>query len=163
MAEQNHVVVHYANGKLLKGTTENFYPNRPSFHVVPHGGGSPVEVRGSDLKALFFVKSLEGTTHQPALTFETSAAANAQGKKIAVLFKDGEIICGYSLAYVPGREGFFMTPAMPGSNNLRIYVVCASAREIKSGPDAESLASRILAEKQAAGTTAAGPGTSGTR
>src|SRR5258705_11026571 len=119
---ENHVVAHLGNGTLLKGTTQDFFPNRPSFHIVPGAGRPPVEVECTKLKALFFVKDLSGG--KPRLSepkgFLAAPSENAHGKKVAVLFRDGELICGYSLAYVPGREGFFMVPAESDGNNLRV-------------------------------------------
>jgi hypothetical protein len=79
---------------------------------------------------------------------------NAQGKKVAVLFKDGELLCGYTLTYVPGRDGFFMFPADGDTNNLRVYVVNASTAEVKTGPEAEALAQRRAAAKSPQGVKA---------
>ena len=150
MAELNQVVAHFANGSLLKGKTQDFYPNRPVFHVLPVDGAPPVEVECSKLKAIFFVKDLAGRDKHrlhDSKGFLTSKNENSQGKKLAVRFRDGELLCGYSLAYVPGREGFFMFPSDAESNNLRVYVINAAAVEVKSGPEADALARKVLAEK----------------
>ena len=148
MAETNHVVVHFTDGSLLKGTTQDFYPNRPGFHLLPADGSPVVEVLCRNMKALFFVKNLKGNAARPDEHGEFAGKGpNTQGKKIAVRFKDGELLCGYSLTYVPGREGFFMSPADANTNNLRVYVVNASAEEVKAGPEAEALAQKVLSEK----------------
>ena len=55
MADFPQVVAHYTDGRMLKGTTQDFNPNRPSFHIKPVGGGPAVEVRCALLKAIFFV------------------------------------------------------------------------------------------------------------
>ena len=55
----NLVVARYLDGKLLKGTSLDVDPTRPTFHVRP-AEGSTAEVKLKDLKALFFVRSLEG-------------------------------------------------------------------------------------------------------
>ena len=60
MTEAGLAVVHFLDKKLLKGTTQDFFPNRPLFHLTPAGGGDAVEVRTNLLKAVFFVKNLEG-------------------------------------------------------------------------------------------------------
>jgi hypothetical protein len=146
MADQNRVVAHFMDGKLLKGTTQDFFPNRPRFHLLPADGSPAVEVRCRSLKALFFVKEFSGNaTRRDLRGFLSSPGETAQGKKIAVRFKDGELLCGYSLSYLPDREGFFMFPADPGSNNLRIYVVVAATVEVKAGPSADALAQKVLA------------------
>jgi len=148
MSEAVRVVVRYLNGQVLKGTTQDFYPNRPQFHLLPADGGEPVAVRAADLKAVFFVKTLAGDRERKKLRgFVAAPAESAQGKKIAVRFKDGELICGYTLSYTPDRDGFFVSPADIGGNNIRIYVLTKAAVEIKAGPAADALAQRILGVK----------------
>ena len=111
-------------------------------------GGPPVQVRCADLKAVLFVKSHEGDARRTKLRgFVEAPAEVAQGRKIAVRFKDGELICGYTLSYTPDRDGFFLLPADADGNNIRIYVVTASAAEVKAGPAAEALAQRVLGAK----------------
>jgi hypothetical protein len=150
MSDGNRVVVHLLDGRLIKGTTQDFFPNRPMFHVAPLEGGPPLEVRTRQLKAMFFVRQFAGdTARRDVRGFIEAPGETAQGKKLAVRFKDGELLCGYSLAFSPDREGFFMFPSDAGTNNLRIYVLTASATEIKAGPAAEVLAQKVLAERAA--------------
>jgi hypothetical protein len=40
-----------------------------------------------------------------------------------VTFADGEAILGTTLNYRPDGQGFFVSPADPGTNNTRIFVV----------------------------------------
>jgi len=151
MSELNRVVAHFMDGKLVKGTTQDFFPNRPRFHVQPADGSATVEIRCRDLKALFFVREFTGNPSRRDLRgFLASPGETAQGKKIAVRFKDQELLCGYSLSYMPDREGFFMFPSDSGSNNLRIYVVVAATLEVKAGPAADLLAQKVLAGRAAA-------------
>ena len=150
MSEGNRVVAHLLNGKLVKGTTVDFFPNRPMFHMTPVEGGPPIEVRTRQLKALFFVREFAGDTARRDLRgFISAPGETAQGKKLAVRCKDGELLCGYSLAFSPDREGFFMFPSDFQANNLRVYVMTASSVEIKAGPAAEALAGKVLAQRAA--------------
>lgn len=150
MAETNKVVAHLNGGKILKGTTQDFFPNRPIFHVLPADGSPGIEMRIRQLKALFFVKDYAGNRERRDVRgFVEGPAETAQGKKIAVRFKDGELLCGYSLSFSPDREGFFMFPSDPGSNNLRVYVVTSSTVEVKAGPAAEAMAQRALGHRAA--------------
>jgi len=149
MSELNRVVAHFNDGRLHKGTTQDFFPNRPRFHIQPADGGAAIEVRCRDLKALFFVREFAGNASRRDLRgFLSSPGETAQGKKIAVRFKDGELLCGYSLSYMPDREGFFMFPSDSGSNNLRIYVIAAATLEVKAGPAADVLANKVLTGRQ---------------
>lgn len=150
MSEINKVVVHALSGRLLKGTTQDFFPNRPTFHVNPSDGGQPLEVRSKQLKAVFFVRDFAGNANRRDVRgFLSSPGETAQGKKLAVRFKDGEFLCGYSLSYSPDRDGFFMFPADPGSNNLRVYVLTAATAEVKAGPAADAMAQRVLDSRAA--------------
>lgn len=145
MSETNKVVVHSLGGKVLKGTTQDFFPNRPLFHVQPQDGHPVVEVKARQLKAVFFVKDFVGqATRRDVRGFIAAPGETAHGKKLAVRFKDGELLCGYSLSYSADRDGFFMFPSDAGGNNLRIYVVTSACAEVKAGPAAEAMAQKSL-------------------
>jgi hypothetical protein len=142
MSETNKVVVRYSDGRVLKGTTEDFFPSRPGFHLRPLAGGDVLDIRCKELKAVFFVRDFAGDPKRhEARGFEQATTDISRGKKIAIRFKDGELIFGFTLTYMPDRAGYFITPADPSNNNLRIYVLAHSAREVKVGPAADALAS----------------------
>lgn len=149
MTDMNRIVAHFRDGKLLKGTTRDFFPNRPLFHIQPVDGGEPIEVRCKALKAAFFVKDFSGDSkRQDPVGFLASPAETKQGMKLAVRFKDGELLCGYSLTFSADREGFFMFPADPRSNNIRIYVITSATAEVKAGVEAEALVKRSLEQRK---------------
>jgi hypothetical protein len=141
MSETNKVVVRFSDGRVLKGTTEDFFPNRPAFHLRPLGGGEVLDIRCKELKAVFFVKDFAGDPKRHETRgFDRATTDISRGKRIAIRFKDGELVFGFTLTYMPDRSGFFITPADPSSNNLRIYVLTHAAREVKVGPAADALA-----------------------
>jgi hypothetical protein len=145
MAESLRVVVRFKDGKTLKGTTHDFRPASPRFHLTRADGARADEVNVADLKAVFFVRNFQGSPERTKLRgFLEAPPETSKGKKVAVLFRDGELVCGYTLTFSPDRAGFFMFPADPESNNLRIYVVTAAAVEVKAGPAGELLAKRVL-------------------
>ena len=149
MAEFNRIVAHSLSGKLIKGTTQDFFPSRPLFHIQPADGGEPLELRTKALKAVFFVKEFGGDSSRHDIKgFLSGPGETTHGKKITVRFKDGELLCGYSLTYSQEREGFFMFPADPKSNNIRIYVLVGATVEVRAGPAAEALLQKQLDEKK---------------
>ena len=149
MTEVVRVVARQLDGQMLKGTTSDFFPNRPLFHLQPLDGGAATEIHCKTLKAVFFVRDLAGDPKRRDLRgFIDAPGETSKGKKLAVRFKDGELLCGYALSYQPEREGFFITPADPGSNSLRIYVMASAAAEVRVGPGADLLAQKALAEKK---------------
>ena len=48
-----------------------------------------------------------------------------------VTLADGECLVGTTEGYNPKRLGFFLIPPHPQGNNLRVFVVNASVREVK--------------------------------
>ena len=52
------------------------------------------------------------------------------GKKMRVVFQDGEVLLGTTQGYQPGRPGFFLVPADPRSNNERCFVISSATREV---------------------------------
>jgi len=117
---QNTVVIHYRDGRLLKGTTHDLLPNKSAFHVADKETGQTVQVELAQLKAVFFVKTYDGKQgHEEREDLERSG----MGKKIQVRFKDGEKLIGYTQGYSPNRPAFFVFPLDPQSNNDRILVL----------------------------------------
>lgn len=150
MAENNKVVVHYLNGRILKGTTPDFFPNRPLFHLQTPSGDKTIEIVTKELKAVYFVRDFSGHPERRDVPgFLKGPAETTQGRKLVVRFKDGEILCGYSHAYAVGRDGFFLMPSDTGGNNLRVYVLSAATAEVQQGPAAEALAAKALKSRAA--------------
>jgi hypothetical protein len=128
----NKVVARYADGRLVKGMTADFFPTKDRFHisVASAAPGTPLaEIYTKDLKALFFVKDHDGDPqHVEKRDFDPERPP--VGLKIRVAFKDGEVMVGTTTGYQPGRVGFFLIPADPDSNTERCYVVAASTDDI---------------------------------
>jgi hypothetical protein len=122
---QNMVVVHFPGGTLLKGVTNNFFPNKSKFHVTEKDSGEIREVLLSELKAVFFVKCFQGNS---GYQDRTDVERTGLGKKLRVDFLDGETLTGYSQGYSPGRPGFFLFPSDPMSNNDRVFVLASAIK-----------------------------------
>jgi hypothetical protein len=114
------VVARYANGEIQRGETWDFRPERPWFQMRIAGAEEPVRVLIDDLKALFFVKSLDGN----ALRDEAKEFAGRErsGRKTWVEFSDGEAIAGWVESLTEHANGFFLCPVDPESNNERVFV-----------------------------------------
>ena len=128
----NRIVAHFLDGQILKGFTNDFLPTRDHFHLTGEGqpsGAKPREVRCAELKALFFVKTFEGDPRHHELT-DPAAGKLAPGRRIRVVFQDGEVLVGTTQGYDRSRPGFFVVPVDPQSNNERCFVVAAATREV---------------------------------
>jgi hypothetical protein len=130
---QNKIVIHYLDGRLEKGITSDFFPNKEHFHVMPAtppAGVKMLEIRITDLKAVFFVKDFTGSPdYIDKKDFEPGK--NVVGRKLSVVFKDGELMVGTTTGYQPDRPGFFIVPADPKSNVERCFVITKATREVK--------------------------------
>jgi hypothetical protein len=59
----NKVVLRFADRRILKGTTADFFPGKDVFHLMVIGAPveeKPIEAWIKDLKAVFFVKDFAG-------------------------------------------------------------------------------------------------------
>src|SRR5215204_1250594 len=131
-AESNLVVARYRSGEVVKGYTRDFFPERPVFHVLPKGGQVSVQVMTPELKGLFFVRDLLGNRlRNKGRRFPAVDQGPHTGRRVAVLFEDGELLVGYAQTYSAEKAGFFVFPADPNSNNIRIYVLRAATKQIK--------------------------------
>jgi hypothetical protein len=128
----NRVVARFVDGRMLKGFTNDFTPAKDQFHITPEGataGDAPKLVRRDELKALFFVKSFDGNPdHDEKKDFADVRASS--GRRIRVLFNDGEEFFGTTLGYQPGRPGFFLEPVDSESNSERCYVVTSATNDV---------------------------------
>ena len=125
------IVVRHADGKILKGYTQDFHPSRPQFSLWPSINATPKEravVPVRQLKAVFFVRDFNGN---PNYQERKSFAVRGQGRRIEVSFTDGETVLGTTLNYRPDCQGFFVSPADPNGNNTRIYVVSKAVRRVR--------------------------------
>jgi hypothetical protein len=136
---QNLVVARYRDGKMIRGVTHDFGPQKKAFHVnTAEGegggvGGKVFEIFLSELKAVFFVKSLVGRQGPPSLKGLMEEKLEAPGMmKVRVTFFDGEILEGATHGYTPERDGFFMVPLERDSNNLRIFVVSSAVKKVET-------------------------------
>jgi hypothetical protein len=126
----NKLVVHDKEGNVLKGTTADFLPKKPMFHLSIGGinGEEIQKIVIDNLKAVFFVKDFEGDkNHHEATGLDNLPA----GKKIRAQFKDGEAVSGYTHVLNMGQPGFFLIPADPQSNNERIFIVFSSLSQLE--------------------------------
>jgi Family of unknown function (DUF6982)/PilZ domain len=123
------VVARFNDGRIVCGYTNDFHPSKTQLHLSPnprHGESTLIPL--SQLKALFFVREFAGN---PTLV-ETKVFSEApKGRKMEVTFHDNEVIIGSTLSYRGVGNGFFLQPADPRSNNLRVFVTAAGLQQAR--------------------------------
>jgi len=127
------VIARYVNGKVVKGYTHDFFPNKDIFRISPSINEPLKEgtkIQMLDLKALFFVRSFAGdSSYNEQKQFLQDKQLH--GRKIEVTFRDDEVLIGTTVGYTPNRLGFFIVPADPKSNNLRVFVISAAVKKVR--------------------------------
>src|SRR5512139_3285183 len=122
------VVARYTDGRVIKGFTQDFSPNKDRFHLTLDDNRRTIEVIVQRLKAVFVVRDFSGSPQYKERK-RYLQGENPGGVKLEVTFADGEVLVGSTpLGYDPKRQGFFVTPADPKGNNLRVFAVASAVR-----------------------------------
>ena len=125
---QEKVVVHFRDGRLLKGYTSDLSPNKPTFVLMPiDWGGETQTIEVSSLKAVFFVRDFVGDSNYAERKAFSADAPKVPGR-IEFHMEDGESLVGVVEDYQPDKAGFFLVPADSASNNARCFVVGAAIK-----------------------------------
>lgn len=135
-------VVHTRSGQLLKGYLINFTPATETVHLQLDS--EPVQpmraVAIAELKAIYYVRTLSGNRqYKKKRYFQPS---ESRGKRVMVRFKDGEILCGFVegklpwkegflTSLEPGHKGFYVYPADPDGNNVKVFVVTTAVEDVR--------------------------------
>ena len=129
--ERLKVVARYKDGKVIKGFTNDFFPNKDRFHLFPPDNPSAngIEVLIGRLKAVFIVRDFIGNPQYNERK-EYIVGEKFSGVKVEVTFEDGEVLVGSTLGYDPKRQGFFLFPADPKCNNIRVFVVSSALKNV---------------------------------
>jgi hypothetical protein len=94
------------------------------------------------LKAVFFVKSLEGEKNYRER--KSFAPHGKKGDRVFIKFMDGESLVGFLSGDVPwdrkkgyflaakqmGQKGFFLIPADEKSNNMKVFVILSFVEDV---------------------------------
>jgi hypothetical protein len=116
------IVAHMLDGSILKGVSLDVDAKKPTCHLRPRDG-EPIEVVLSLTKALFFVKTEEGSPEYNEVKQPSEGDVRLVGaKRMKATFADGEEIVGLTNRFPPITPYFYMLPIDPVSNNIRILV-----------------------------------------
>lgn len=128
------VVVHYKNGDIRKGYTKNFAFFRDTFDLTEVDSKTQkelqsIQVRVEDLKAVFFVKNLNG---KPDYHTDPNSVPERYGfgDRLEITFMDNETMVGYTPRYRENNNGFILYPADPKVNNDLVAVIRSATQAI---------------------------------
>lgn len=139
------VVAHLHGGKLVKGFLKSAEGSdlealfrhtlsamESEIRIQGHDSSETIKLGVESLKALFFVKSFEGSADYSEVKFFHSNPT-VEGLWVQIKFRDGEVTEGVlhnSVRYLLDA-GFFLKPPDPLSNNQLVYVLKRSLAEFR--------------------------------
>ncbi len=124
------VITTFIDGTHLNGFIVNFSPIRDTCQIFPLAGpyaGESKLVNIRQIKGIFFVKEFIDLESLESDEF----VGLVQGRKIEVIFTDGDRLVGSTIGYDAIRPGFFVIPAKSVGNILRIFVSNANVRQVR--------------------------------
>ncbi len=127
----NNVVARFRDGRVLKGSSLDAHSQKPTFHLRSPDGVME-EIARSEMKAIFFVRSLDGDPDRNDSVDLDPTDRRARGMKtVRVVFEDDEVVIGLTSHYPVTRPFFFVLPVDADSNNIRILVNRDAIKEIE--------------------------------
>ncbi len=134
-------VLHYIDGTIRKGYVPEDFDGKTEHVEFQELDSTEVElVELTRLKAIFFVRDFSG---KPSYREQKRYGISERlGKRVFLKFKDGEVMLGYLTSELPWEKGFFISgsknrgagffikPVDQNSNNLEIFVVSKSLKDI---------------------------------
>jgi len=139
--QKQRLVIRYADGRLLKGTSYTIDLDAAGFHLTPQVSQATVDenvfVRFADVKAVFFVRDFDGKFDPKTVEQEWAP----EGSEVTVVFPDGEVIEGFSLVSLDENQPrFHMIPKDYKGNNISLIVERANTSQVHHGHMAANLA-----------------------
>ena len=131
--DSTKAVAHFTDGRIKKGYTRDFSPNKRVLHLMKDPFGETAEpepVNLPDLKAVFFVKTFAGNPRFEERK-QFGHVDRLRGEAVEVIFMDGEVLQGSVPDYNMEEIGFFFFPVDPDSNNLTLFVVNAAVKKFR--------------------------------
>ncbi len=129
---RHKLVIHYADGHVIKGNTYKLDSKARGFYLIPVDplpGEPEVYIHFSDLKSVFYVKDFEGGQKEPEVLEEYVP----EGHEITVEFADGETIQGFAFDYEEDNPRFIVGIPDAKDNNYAVLVERANAKKIILG------------------------------
>lgn len=130
---RHKLVVHYTDGRIVKGNTYKLDPTMRGFYLIPLNPlpeEPEVYIDFADLKAVFYVKSFEGRQETAKDVLEEYIP---EGHEVNVEFADGEIIKGFAFAYHEDSPRFTVDIPDAKDNNYAVLVEKANASKVTLG------------------------------
>jgi len=131
--EDVKAVLHYIDGRIVKGYAQSFDPQSLSLHFKESAeapSAKLVEIEKEGLKGIFFVKTFVGDPYYSERK-EFGESDKLEGRRVKITFVDGEMLEGFTIGDHSQRPGFFLFTPDLESNSFGIYVLSAAVRDFR--------------------------------
>jgi len=137
-------VIRFNNGTMLKGYLRDFSPSLTEVILEEAGSNKIHKVKTYELKAIFFVRTFEGTREYKER--KSYGITKPKGQRVFIKFRDNESLIGFLEGGVPwekgfflskldkGIQGFFLLPVDEDSNNIKVFVIASSVDDVTVVP-----------------------------
>ena len=129
---RQRLVVRLKDGQIERGVCFALNPRETAFHLdlTDENGvttGKTTQIRYSDIKAVFYVKSFDGKFDKSTRYREWTP----EGNEVVLEFKDGEILRGSTLhPYNSDDARFHLIPKDEKTNNISILVEASALEHV---------------------------------
>ena len=144
MQHIENVVVRLNSGKLLKGYVRDFSVHSNVVVLEEFESRQELRIPIIEVKAIFFVRTFEGDKSYREK--KSYGLRQNLGRKVYIKFRDGEAMMGFIEGKIPWEKGFFISnpdnkvkgfhliPTDSGSNNIKVFVVGSSIKDMTIMP-----------------------------
>jgi small nuclear ribonucleoprotein (snRNP)-like protein len=144
MEQIEKVVLRFKSGKILKGYVLDFTAYSDVVIIQEAETLKEHGISIEELKAIFFVKTFEGDSKYRDK--KAYGIRNSTGRRVYIRFTDGESMIGFLEGEIPWEKGFylskansnlkgfFLIPVDVDSNNIKVFVVGSSIKDITLMP-----------------------------
>ncbi len=144
MSDNEKIVARFNDKSLLKGYVNKFTGDSATVIIKEADTGKEHVVPMEDLKAIFYVKTFEGSKEYKEK--KVYGPGKKLGRKVFIKFLDGEKLVGFLEADVPpdkilsflksdgSKKGFFLVPVDRECNNTRVFAAWNAIDDITTLP-----------------------------
>lgn len=144
MATDPKIVARFKTSKVIKGYMMGFTGDTRAVVLEDPSNGTKNSIPVDDLKALFFVKSFEGSSAYRER--KRYGIRENLGRKVYLKFYDGESLVGFLEQRIdpekiisftksdPSTKGFYMIPVDSECNNDRVFAVWNAIQDVTTFP-----------------------------
>jgi hypothetical protein len=147
---RQRLVVRFKDGRIARGVCFALSPKENSFHLdetdeAGISSGSTTQIKYSDIKAVFYVKSFDGKFDRTTRYREWTP----EGTEVVVEFNDGEVLRGSTLhPYRADDNRFHLIPKEEKTNNISVLIEASAVAKVYTPDEYEAKRKEVKEAKK---------------